>query len=595
MKKRSFAALALALCFTLSLMALPASAAGSASSGPEEVIYAKLDASGNLLSAYAVVALNGDAGEEVTHYGTYSAVQNLTDTSPIAYEDGAVTATLPEGGRLYYEATLEDAELPWDISLTYTLDGEEIDPSELGGRSGALEIGLSVTENSAAPGDFAASQMLQITVTLDSALCKNIAAEGGTIANSGGDKTIAFTVLPGAEADYTISADVENFTMAGLTIAGVEYDVASAMGDTTEITDGVEQITGAISELSSGTAALASGANSLASGASSFGSGLSTLSAGSADIVSGSEQISAALGQITSALSGADASAAGGSIDLSALAQLPAGLEQAASALEQAGGALSQLAEGYSAAYPALQQAVEAIPEASVTEEDIGALMALAPDNAALAALVANYQAAQTVKAVWAQTSAAFEAVQDNLPTLAEGVNTAAASLRQTAEQISAAMSATGGEIDLSSLLTLASGLGELAQNYAAFHEGLVSYTSGVDTLAGNWSSVYSGISSLAGGAGELSSGVSALDAETSQIPELIGSLTGGSSGDDEDGSGSERASFLDERNTDTASVQFVIMTDGISAPEEPAGSEPVAEDLGFFENLWNKFLDLFR
>ena len=221
--------------------------------------------------------------------------------------------------------------------------------------------------------------------------------------------------------------------------------------------------------------------------------------------------------------------------------------------------------------------------------------MALAPDNAALAALVANYQAAQTVKAVWAQASAAFEAVQDNLPTLAEGVNTAAASLRQTAEQISAAMSATGGEIDLSSLLTLASGLGELAQNYAAFHEGLVSYTSGVDTLAGNWSSVYSGIRSLAGGAGELSSGVSALDAETSQIPELIGSLTGGSSGDDEDGSGSERASFLDERNTDTASVQFVIMTDGISAPEEPAGSEPVAEDLGFFENLWNKFLDLFR
>ena len=65
MKKRSFAALALALCFALSLMALPASAAGSASSGPEEVIYAKLDASGNLLSAYAVVALNGDAGEEV--------------------------------------------------------------------------------------------------------------------------------------------------------------------------------------------------------------------------------------------------------------------------------------------------------------------------------------------------------------------------------------------------------------------------------------------------------------------------------------------------------------------------------------------------
>lgn len=38
---------------------------------------------------------------------------------------------------------------------------------------------------------------------------------------------------------------------------------------------------------------------------------------------------------------------------------------------------LAALSEGYGAAYPALQQAVEAIPEPSVGEEDIAALMAL--------------------------------------------------------------------------------------------------------------------------------------------------------------------------------------------------------------------------
>lgn len=622
MKKRTLGALALALCFALSLFAVPAAAADApAATGAEEVIYAKLDAAGEPLSAYAVVALNGDAGESVTHYGAYTAVENLTDTSALTYEDGAVTATIPEGGRLYYQGTLESFELPWDIAIGYELDGRSISPAELGGQSGALEMSLSVKPNGNAPGAFADEMMLQITVTLDASLCKNISAEGATVANAGGDKTLAFTVLPGAEAEYTVTADVEDFTMAGLTIAGVNYDIASAMGDTAEITDGVGQMTDAISQLSDGASQLASGAGSLRSGAGSFGSGLSTLSAGSAELVAGSEQIAGALAQISASLPGAGAGAdaeaaaaaaaaagmdpeaaaaagaqsagAGMTLDLSALAQLPAGLEQAADGLEQAGAALAQLAEGYGAAYPALAQAVEAIPEPSVSEEDIGALMALAPDNEALAALVANYQAAQTVKAVWAQASAAFEAVQDNLPTLAEGVNSAAASLRQTAQQISAAMSATGGQIDLSGLLQLTSGLSQLAQSYSAFHEGLVSYAGGVDALSANWSSVYSGISSLASGAGELSDGVAALDEETSKIPELIDELTGGPA-EDESADASAQASFLDGRNGDTASVQFVIMTEGISEPEAEAEPAPAEEEQGFFAELWDRIVALF-
>ena len=622
MKKRTLGALALALCFALSLIAVPAAAADApAATGAEEVIYAKLDAAGEPLSAYAVVALNGDAGESVTHYGAYTAVENLTDTSALTYEDGAVTATIPEGGRLYYQGTLESFELPWDIAIGYELDGRSISPAELGGQSGALEMSLSVKPNGNAPGAFADEMMLQITVTLDASLCKNISAGGATVANAGGDKTLAFTVLPGAEAEYTVTADVEDFTMAGLTIAGVNYDIASAMGDTAEITDGVGQMTDAISQLSDGASQLASGAGSLRSGAGSFGSGLSTLSAGSAELVAGSEQIAGALAQISASLPGAGAGAdaeaaaaaaaaagmdpeaaaaagaqsagAGMTLDLSALAQLPAGLEQAAAGLEQAGAALAQLAEGYGAAYPALAQAVEAIPEPSVSEEDIGALMALAPDNAALAALVANYQAAQTVKAVWAQASAAFEAVQDNLPALAEGVNSAAASLRQTAQQISAAMSATGGQIDLSGLLQLTSGLSQLAQSYSAFHEGLVSYAGGVDALSANWSSVYSGISSLASGAGELSDGVAALDEETSKIPELIDELTGGSA-EDESADASAQASFLDGRNGDTASVQFVIMTEGISEPEAEAEPAPAEEEQGFFAELWDRIVALF-
>ena len=159
------------------------------------------------------------------------------------------------------------------------------------------------------------------------------------------------------------------------------------------------------------------------------------------------------------------------------------------------------------------------------------------------------------------------------------------------AGQMTAAMSAGGGELDLGSLMTLYSGLSELASSYSAFHEGLVSYTSGVDSLAANWGGVYGGISGLAGGAGELSDGVAQLDSETSQIPQLIDELTGGGEEDGED----ERASFLDERNSDVSSVQFVIMTEGISAQEAEEEPEPAEEEKGFFAELWDRILALFE
>ena len=149
------------------------------------------------------------------------------------------------------------------------------------------------------------------------------------------------------------------------------------------------------------------------------------------------------------------------------------------------------------------------------------------------------------------------------------------------------------GKIDLSGLLQLTSGLSQLAQSYSAFHEGLVSYAGGVDALSANWSSVYSGISSLASGAGELSDGVAALDEETSKIPELIDELTGGPA-EDESADASAQASFLDERNGDTASVQFVIMTEGISEPEAEAEPAPAEEEQGFFAELWDRIVALF-
>ena len=78
---------------------------------------------------------------EIVHHGQYTEVENLTDTSPIEYKNGTVTIDAAEAGRYYYQGKLRKALMPWDIQISYTLDGAEIDPDDLGGASALAHRG----------------------------------------------------------------------------------------------------------------------------------------------------------------------------------------------------------------------------------------------------------------------------------------------------------------------------------------------------------------------------------------------------------------------------------------------------------------------
>ena len=577
MKHKLSAALCIALIFCLCLTSVPAAAASEADFTAEEVIYARLDASGVPGEGYAVVALNVTGAGTVTHYGDYSSVVNLSDTTPISYSDGAVTLEA-EPGRRYYEGTLSSVELPWNIEISYYLDGREVAPAELGGKSGELEIAIKTTKNDAVSGGFYDNYLLQFTITLDSDLCENVTVRGGTAANAGSSKTVSLMVLPGSDGDVGLTADVHDFRMDGMTIAAVPYDVASSLGDMSEVTDGLGQLVDAIAQLSSGASQLSSGASQLSSGASQYGSGIKELSAGSAQLTAASDQIAQALAQIGT-MGGQTPS--GGTVSLSALTQLPSALRQLKTGLDQVGAGIDELSSGYSTAYSALSEAVASIPAASVSEEDI----------AALSSLVANYQAAQTVKAVWEQTKAAFAAVEQNLPTFSASITKISESLETMATQIETALSATGGSINLGSLVQLMGGLEELAANYTEFNEALKTYTGGVDALASSWSGIQSGISSLSSGASSLSGGVNTLNEETQAIPEQLDSLLGtGEDGESE----YVYESFLDERNGEPDSVQFVLSTESIEVPDSGETVTETPAEQGFFARLWDKLVALF-
>lgn len=514
-----------------------------ASEGPEEVIYGRLDNSGSPREAYAVVTLNVAEPGAVTHYGAYTDVENLTDTSPISYSNGTVTLDAENSGLYYYQGTLRKAQMPWDIEITYTLDGQEVEADELSGASGELGVNIHTAPSSGFDAYFTDNYMLQISVTLDSTLCEDISARNGTIANAGSDKQITFVVLPGGEGDVGFSAQVHDFAMSGFTIAAVPYSAASMMGDSEEvsgITDGLDQLSAAIGQLASGAASLRDGAV--------------TLDDNGGAITEASDQIADALNQLSDGIQGFDISDMTSGLDQ--LKQLPSQLFQLSASLQS-------IANQVSSAIT--------VPDTSGIQQSLGALYAYAAtsgDDGTLTGLLNNLSGEIGNLGLSGDSSGAVSQLTDGLNTIADALTQMAIGVASGLEDMT--------NIDTSGITQLQTGMAELATQYGTFNDGLKTYMDGVGQLSD--------------GLGTYTSGAYTLNNEASAIPDLINDFLG--TGDEDETV--TPVSFLDERNTDTASVQFVLSTDGISAPEADEPQQPDNESNGFFADLWDKVVDLF-
>ena len=179
------AALTAALCLAAACMA-PVYAE-TANTEKEENVYVSLAGDGSVADIYIVNMFALDGKTEIRDYGAYSSVRNLTSEADISLDGDSVTVSA-EAGTFYYQGNLKDAQLPWNISVTYMLDGKNVAADELAGANGHLVISGSVTKNKLTDGDFYEAYMVQATVLLDTVKCRNIQTEGATEANVGADK-----------------------------------------------------------------------------------------------------------------------------------------------------------------------------------------------------------------------------------------------------------------------------------------------------------------------------------------------------------------------------------------------------------------------
>lgn len=560
----------------------------------DEVVYATLKANGELNNIYVVNTLEVARAGEILDYGEYSSVKNLTDLSELIQEGQTVRIHAPEG-KFYYQGNLKkDTAIPWDILISYELDGNKVDPATLAGKTGHLKINIDISANENVDRVFYENYLLQVSLLLPNKYT-NIAASGGMMANAGKNKQITFTVMPGQEELLQVEADVEDFEFQGVDIAAVPSTLPIDTSEMDNMTEDMSSLSNAIGELNNGVGDLKKGVtelnkgvSTLSAGSEKYKNGMSQMGGASSEIVQASRTIGDALTTISNSMSDDSAE-----MDLTSLNELPSGLTQLANGLTETANGLTTLHENYSLAYRALDGAIKEIPAHQLTEEEISALYISGADAKVLDQLVESYSAAQKVKGTYSNVKGAFDAVEPTLVQVSESVRVMSATLTSIANELTVSLK----EMDVSALGELQKGLATLASNYGEFHSGLVSYTEGVKQLSSSYNSLHSGIVELSGGTGELEKGVGELHdgteelyQETSDLPEQMQEEINQMI-QKYDKSDFEPVSFVSSENEKIYSVQFVIKTESIQIEDRDEKQKEPVKEKGF----WDLLLDLFR
>lgn len=435
----------------------------SGSAEKQEVVYASLNNAGGMNSVYVVNVLKAAAGQTVQDFGTYDQVVNLTDTSTINQLSDSVILTMPESEtasdtEFSYQGSVPNAQIPWNISITYLLDGQEISAEDLAGKTGSLELRIETAQNQSVDPRYYENYLMQITCTLPMKNATNVKTDQGSIALSGSDVTVSFMVMPDADGSVSLSADVTNFEMSGISFAAIPFSMALDFPDT-------DSLVSQFDALIDGTEQLHSGAQDLAAGVSSVDAATKQAATGAANLATGATQMTQGLQKYQQGLR-----------DSAAAAQDSVSEEDIAAARQNYEAALGEYAAAFTVVY--------------------GQVMTENPQMTQQEALQA---AAQQLAG-----SSQEQAMNAALQSLLTVVSTQIAS-QGAAEALTGAADGLGSVDDASSLLGGSASLGTGAQELA----------NGLDQLAG-------GTGELASGVGSLTEGTQALAQETQGIPDKV-------------------------------------------------------------------------
>ena len=292
----------------------------------EESVYVMTDASGNPQETIVTNHLsNKDKADTITDETNLSDIENLKGKETFT-QDGSKITWQADGNEIYYQGTTNETT-PLKQKVTYMLDGKEISPEDLAGKSGKVTIRFdyeNTTEyTKKVNGEDVTVKVPFVALTalmLDDNFT-NVEVTNGKVKENGDKNIVIGYAVPGLKESldideddledveipeyFEMTADVKDFSLSTAMTFGVNAtEYLSTSGTMTDnLDDMINDLTDATDQLIDGSGDLSDGADKLADGANTLYDGANTLADGTATLKTGADSLATGAGSVKSGLS----------------------------------------------------------------------------------------------------------------------------------------------------------------------------------------------------------------------------------------------------------------------------------------------------
>lgn len=337
--------------------------------GKDETVYMIADADGTvnktIVSDWLKNKENADTLEDASDLKD---IKNVKGDETFK-QDGDKVTWDAQGNDIFYQGTT-DKEAPITQKITYYLDGKEIAPKDLAGKSGKVTMRFEFTNNEKTtktidgkstdvyvPFSVVTGMVLNDNFT-------NVEVTNGKVISDGKNNVVVGITMPGLKEslgiddadlgddvqfpDYVeVTADVEDFSL-DMTVSMASSNLLSEMNvngdiDLSVLSDTIDEMTDASDQLVDGSSELSDGLKTLQSSLGEFKAGVGTAQSGVKEYTSGASAVADGANTLNSGIAKLAESAPALTSGVSAL---KTGVQQAGAGATQINGGVAQLVDG---------------------------------------------------------------------------------------------------------------------------------------------------------------------------------------------------------------------------------------------------------
>ncbi|WP_022774328.1 hypothetical protein [Butyrivibrio sp. AE2015] len=312
-----------------SMVTNAAVASSESEAGKVETVYVKTDANGAVNDVIVSEWLkNADASSEMSDTTELKDIVNVKGSETFTDNGDGTLTWNASGADIYYQGTT-DKELPVNMKITYTLDGKEISPEELAGKSGKVTIRFDYENKEKQTVEVNGKEIEVYTpfamvsgMMLDSDKFSNVEISNGKVISDGDNYVVMGVAVPGLKESldiddekweelnedgdldekltnhFEVTADTTDFEL-GMTITMASSDILSDFG-LTDLSDSdkLDDLKDDMSELNDGSTKLVDGSKELKNGTSDLRDGVTELYDGTKELKDGTKDLKDGTGKL---------------------------------------------------------------------------------------------------------------------------------------------------------------------------------------------------------------------------------------------------------------------------------------------------------